>query len=94
MSEVCTVLSAHPATMYASEIDDSVSQRLENQPRMSQPNMFAAAPKTTMTSAPMRMRLNRNRGFSSPTAAGASGATALTTPSSQAAPTPLLTPSG
>src|SRR3954453_16496017 len=93
VSDVCTVLSAQPATMYASEMDESVSHRFENQPRRFQPNMFAAAPSTTTTRAPTRMRFGRNRAFSS-TTAGAPGATAVTGPSSQAAPAPLLTPSG
>ena len=71
-----------------------MSQRFENQPRMSQPNMLAAAPKTTMTNAPMIKRFGRNLFFSSPVTAGTSGATALTWPSSQSARTRLLTPSG
>ena len=63
-------MSATPAITYAAEISVIVSQRSENQPRMSQPSRSAAAPITTIRTA----QINSRRRLTCPRGAGGAAA--------------------
>ena len=58
---VCTVFSTIAATSSAAVMLVIVSQTSLNQPRMSQPRRFAAAPMTRITRAPTTHRFHRKR---------------------------------
>ena len=79
---VCTIIKAIPAMSDWIEIVLSVSQRLWNQPLMSQPRRSASAPITTTISAHMTIRHHsgRPRFTGSPEPEGAAAPLSSTSP--------------